>query len=102
MLNTGKYLNFFRVKRKLIIRITLVSFILFFMLFSEYGFITSASLLWRIDNLKQEISKQKLINDSLNLRKKVLLTDSTEIERIAREHYGLIRKGEIVYIILKK
>lgn len=89
-------------RKKLIIRVIIIALILFFMIFSDYGFLTSVKLWWNIGDLKDKITSEQKLNDSLNQRINVLLTDSTEMERIAREHYGMIKPGEKVYIILKK
>ena len=89
-------------KKKLIIRVIIIALILFFMIFSDYGFLTSVKLWWNIVDLKDKIATEQKLNDSLESRINVLLTDSLEMERIAREHYGMIKSGEKVYIILKK
>lgn len=97
--NTG---NKFRKNRKLIIRAIIIALILFFMIFSDYGFLTTLRLWWNIGDLKEKITEQQKLNDSLKVRVKVLTSDSTELERLARENYGMIKHGERVYIILEK
>ncbi len=89
-------------RKKLIIRVIIITLILFFMIFSDYGFLTSVKLWWNIGDLRDKITSEQNLNDSLNKRINVLLKDSTEMERIAREHYGMIKPGEKVYIILQK
>ena len=95
-------LNFVTVRKKLIIRITIGSFIFIFLLFTDYGFIKTFSLMIDKSELNHEIKIQESINDSLNRRIKILTKDSLEIERIAREHYGLVKKGEDVFISAEK
>ena len=97
--NTG---NKFRKNRKLIIRAIIIALILFFMIFSDYGFLTTFKLWWNIGDLKEKITEKQKLNDSLKARIKVLTRDSTELERLARENYGMIKPGERVYIILEK
>jgi cell division protein FtsB len=41
----------------------------------------------------------KATSDSLRRQVRILETDSTEIERLARERYGYIRPNEEVFII---
>ena len=90
------------VRKKPIIRIVIGSLIFFFLLFTDYGFIKTFSLMIDKSELNHEIKVQESINDSLNLRIQTLTTDSLEIERIAREHYGLVKKGEDVFISAEK
>jgi len=52
--------------------------------------------------LKENITGEKLINDSLKKRIEFLKTDSLEIERIAREYYGMTKPQEKLYIFKKR
>ncbi len=49
--------------------------------------------------LEQRLTELKWANDSLRTRGEALDTDSATIERLARERYGMIRDGEILYRI---
>jgi len=49
--------------------------------------------------LEQRLTELKWANDSLRTRAEALDTDSATIERLARERYGMIRDGEILYRI---
>ncbi len=49
--------------------------------------------------LEQRLTELKWANDSLRTRAEALDTDSATIERLARERYGMIRVGEILYRI---
>jgi len=49
-------------------------------------------LQWRLTELERT-------NDSLRTWAEALETDSATIERLARERYGMIRPGEIIYRI---
>ncbi len=95
-------IEFILDKKKYIFRAIIIALILFVMFFSDYGFITTVKLIFRIDGIREQIEKAKIENDSLKKRRYILINDSTEIERIAREHYGLIKPGERVYIIIDK
>ncbi len=100
MINAGKYIDFFRKKKKTIIKVIVISIILFFMFFSDYGFVTTSRLIFRISELQENISKEEKNSDSLSQRRNILLNDSNEIERLAREHFGMIKPKENVFIII--
>ena len=55
----------------------------------------------RADNLQLERRLRDLewANDSLRTWAEALETDSATIERLARERYGMIRAGEVLYRI---
>ena len=47
--------------------------------------------------LQQRLTELERVNDSLRVWAEALETDSATIERLARERYGMIRRGEILY-----
>ncbi len=53
----------------------------------------------RIENLEleQRLTELEWANDSLRTWAEALETDSATIERVARERYGMIRSGEVLY-----
>ncbi len=55
----------------------------------------------RIENLEleQRLTELERANDSLRTWAEALETDSATIERLARERYGMIRAGEVLYRI---
>jgi cell division protein DivIC len=73
--------------------------VLYFVLFSDSGVITRFSLESEKTELKEKISKAKKETDSLKHRIDELKTNELEIERVAREKYGMKKKGETIYII---
>lgn len=70
-----------------------------FVLFSNYGIVTRLSLMSEADQLEQTMTALKATSDSLRRQVRILESDSTEIERLARERYGYIRPNEEVFII---
>jgi cell division protein FtsB len=71
---------------------------LYFLLFGgEYTFVD----LWRIDRAQTlEAAQLEVVKAdvaALQARVDSLATDSVTLERIAREHFGLIRDGERLY-----
>jgi len=49
--------------------------------------------------LEQRLTELEWANDSLRTWAEALETDSATIERLARERYGMIRAGEVLYRI---
>jgi len=49
--------------------------------------------------LEQRLGELEWANDSLRTWAEALETDSATIERLARERYGMIRAGEVLYRI---
>ena len=49
--------------------------------------------------LERRLSELERANDSLRTWASALETDSATIERLARERYGMIRRGEVLYRI---
>lgn len=70
-----------------------------FVLFSNYGVITRLSLMSETEKLEQTMTELRATSDSLRRQVRILESDSTEIERLARERYGYIRPNEEVFII---
>ena len=70
-----------------------------YVLFSEYGLWTRFGLEFKKNNLEDDVTNGQHIQDSLIKMIKVLKTDTLEIERIAREDYGMVKPGEKVYIV---
>jgi cell division protein FtsB len=50
--------------------------------------------------LQKTLAELEHTNDSLRTWAEALETDSATIERLAREQYGMIREGEILYRII--
>jgi cell division protein FtsB len=46
-----------------------------------------------------QLVRQRSVSDSLRSVIRILETDTTEIERLARERYGYVREGEEVFVI---
>ena len=49
--------------------------------------------------LEERLAELERENDSLRARAESLESDSATIERVARERYGMIRRGEVLYRI---
>ncbi|MFC2130163.1 septum formation initiator family protein [Bacteroidota bacterium] len=88
----------FKVRKRILIAAVVIIIVSGFMLFSPYGIIKSIKLAGQRSDSYKELINLKKINDSLRQKIKEIRLDTTEIERIAREKYGMIKKGEKVYI----
>ena len=93
--------SIFKKKYQLIILLIgiLVVIVIFF---SDYGVIKRLSLEMKSNELQKEIIQQRQITDSMQIALDRLKNDTVEIERIAREKYGMSKKNEDVYYIKPK
>lgn len=74
--------------------------ILGWIIFSRYGILTRYHLEQINAQLDRQIQEQHRLNDSLWQYRRTLEHDTMLIEKLAREHYGMIRPGETVLIIV--
>lgn len=92
-----------KITRKRLLIWSLVGcIVIVFVLFSRFGLITNISLRSESHALEEQVKSLRVHNDSLRKVISKLTKDTLEIERIAREHYGLIKPGETVYIVEQK
>lgn len=73
--------------------------VLSFILFSDTGVINRFTLEQEKKELKHKIEEAEKETDSLKKRMKMLQSEDDEIERVAREKYGMKKKGEEIYLI---
>ncbi|MBU3699060.1 MAG: septum formation initiator family protein [Candidatus Kapabacteria bacterium] len=86
-------------RKRLITIIVLTAAVLAFALFSNYGLLTRLTLMSETETLEGHLGALRATSDSLRRQIRVLETDRTEIERLARERYGYVRPDEEVFII---
>lgn len=91
-----------RINKKKYILIAVVLLFTFYFIFSDYGLIKRFSLELELKSKNKEVEACKTTKDSLNKIIYKLQTDSLEIERIAREKYGMTKDNEEVYYIETK
>ena len=70
-----------------------------FILWGKYGLIQRWSLEQEKLDLVMQVNKQHLLSDSLHDAIKRLRKDTMEIERLARERYGMIKPNEEILFI---
>ncbi len=76
--------------------------LLVYVLFSNYGIVTTLKQQNTQRQLITAIESEKRANDSLKKRLKLLKTDTLYIEQVAREKYGLVKPNEKVFIMKDK
>ena len=86
-------------RKRLITIVGLTLAVLAFILFSNYGVVTRLSLMSETSELEGHVNELRSTSDSLRRQIRILESDSTEIERLARERYGYVRPNEEVFII---
>ena len=86
-------------RKRLITIVGLTLAVLAFILFSNYGVVTRVSLMSETSDLEGHVNELRSTSDSLRRQIRILESDSTEIERLARERYGYVRPNEEVFII---
>ena len=78
----------------------MVLFLVYIFLFGDYG----AYRIWEqkreIEQLEKTIEVLRLKQERLKREIDLLQNDPEYVEKIAREEYGMVRKGEIIYRIV--
>jgi len=70
-----------------------------FFVFYKYGLLQRFVLEQKKEVVEAEVVRAKFVEDSLRGYIKILTYDTLEIEKIAREQYGMIRPNEeVIYI----
>jgi cell division protein FtsB len=85
-----------------ILTFLIILIVALFILFSNYGVYKRIKLEIQKKELYSKISNDKKIQDSLKQQIELLKNDKLEIERVAREKYGMVKPGEKVYFIKKE
>lgn len=81
---------------------TIIIIVLAFIVFSPSGLINRILLNNKQKELIKLINQEKLVQDSLLKTINQLKNDTLEIERIAREKFGMKRPGEKLFLVPKK
>lgn len=77
-----------------------IFFILYIFLFGNYGIYRMWKQKREIEQLVQTLDALRLRGEQLRLEVHLLENDPEYIEKIAREEYGMIQRGEIIYRIV--
>jgi cell division protein FtsB len=92
----------FKKHKRLIIGLVILFFAVGIFVFSSHGILTRLSLEMENSKVLDNITLELKLQDSLNKKINLLKNDVTEIERIAREHYGMVKQGEKIYFVKEK
>lgn len=87
--------------RHIIIGLVIFSFLFVIIFFSNYGVLKRIKLEFEVGEMKNEINSLNNVHDSLLLKIMESETDTFEIEKVAREKYGLVKPGEKIFFIEK-
>ncbi len=68
----------------------------------EYGTLDLLSLRRQVRAERDSIAQLRLALDSLRREERALTTDPRVQERVARERYGMIRPGEVLYQVVPR
>jgi len=97
-----QYFNPLRWKRSFLFSILLAFLVIWFGFIDTYSLVTRYQLASEQQDLKQKIESLKLDTEKLNSSISELKANPDLLERIAREQYGMRKKGEKVYRIITK
>lgn len=86
-------------RRRLVIGGILFALLLGFILFTKHGLIMRLRLESREQVINADIQEQQVFRDSLRKQIHTLISDTLEIERLARQNYGMVKPGEEVYFV---
>lgn len=95
----SKFIDYIARKKIMLISFVIIIAFLSIVIFSSHGLITRIGLEIDNTNYREKISGEIFIRDSITKRIELLKTDIIEVERIARENFGMIKPGEKVYFI---
>lgn len=85
-------------RRNQILAGLLISIVIVVIFFSDYGLIKRLSLYFRQSELEENINRQTAVKDSLQERIDLLKKDSSLIEKLAREKYGMKKPNETIIL----
>ncbi len=87
---------------KLLFFIALSFFFVYSIFFGKFGLLNKYKLNKEKEKTLQEITIELSRKDSLEKRLRELENDTFEIEKVARENYGMLKPGEKIYVRSKK
>jgi len=88
-----------RSKKRKILYLLIIALMLYFLVFDNYGLIKRFNLENQNEEKRAMIYNEIKLKDSLNREIFLMEYDTNEIEKIAREKYGMIKPNEKVIIL---
>ncbi|MCO5251283.1 MAG: septum formation initiator family protein [Candidatus Kapabacteria bacterium] len=92
-------INFYKKRRWTIIGVSAILSIALIVTISDYGLWNRFTLEYETKSLEREIIALKDSNEMLLDEIEMLKTDTTTIEKVAREKYGMKKRNETVFVI---
>lgn len=89
-------------RRKMVLIAAVAVPVLAIFAFGNRGIYKRIQLESRYSEAYRELYRQRAVGDSLRSEIKRMNQDTTAIERIARERFGMYRPGETVYRVVKE
>lgn len=86
-------------KKRKILYLLIIALMLYFLIFDNYGLIKRFSLENQNEEKRAMIYNEIKLKDSLNKEIFLMEYDTNEIEKIAREKYGMVKPNEKVIIL---
>ncbi|MEP7220525.1 MAG: septum formation initiator family protein [Bacteroidota bacterium] len=65
--------------------------------FGNHGLLNRIELQSHVDQLHRDLYRDRAAGDSLKAEIIKIQRDSSSVERLARERYGMVRSGETIY-----
>ncbi len=87
--------------KRLVITLLITVPVAMFMLFSNRGILKRMSLETDKKDMMEKVRQAEEQQQKLTQESKALENDDKEIEKVAREKYGMVRDGETVYKVKK-
>lgn len=88
--------------RKFLFSLLIILLVLGFILFENHGIFKRISLEKRRLDLNEKLALESKVQDSLAYLIRLLETDTLEIEKLARQRYGMKKQNEFLYIFKER
>ena len=69
--------------------------------FGNRGILKRVELEMEADKVYDQLVSERAVGDSLRAAIRLINNDSTVVERLARERYGMVRPGETIYRVVE-
>ena len=100
MMESATLINLKKNINKILITLGIL-YLIYIIFVADYGYLKRIELEKQSQELEIQIQAQKKIEDSIKISIQKLTNDTNEIEKIAREKYGMTKPNEEVYHIKK-
>ena len=95
-----KIARFLKYHKFFVLFLVFLILVIYFFVFSNNGFLMRVKLESEKKQLEKQLETELKKQDSLKSKIMEIQTSNQELERIAREKYGMTKEGEKIYKIL--